>query len=236
MITGTLIQNATDGFDAHVHSLTFDIALTMRPNTGKSGKTQPDYLVFTKSVSGRELRVGAMWNAKGQKSGTPYFSIRITGKTGRTYFMNAFADEDLHGASWTILPLLSKEVTPVFVQGDLEMLDDGGLVGSIASHDFDLDVTLLEVPHDPAKNQPAYRIMGRSPQGVPVQIGSAWNAVSEASGNPYISLKFTSPQGTAHRANAVMGPNTPEGYFDILPFADQPQDKASADAFDGTFA
>lgn len=102
------------------------------------------------------------------------------------------------------------------INGALEKLDDGGFVGWIADLTFDVNVTLMDNPNKAKDTHPDYAIMGKSPSGRAIRVGSAWNQTSGA-GNDYLSLALDIA-GNNVRMNALpdQGDNTK---FQIVPWA-----------------
>ena len=50
-------------------------------------------------------------------------------------------------------------------------------------------------------------------------MGSIWKARSERSGNDYLSVAFSSPTGTLHRASGLRREDDPSGTYEIVAFA-----------------
>ena len=88
------------------------------------------------------------------------------------------------------------------IQGSLTKLDDDTFAGTIYSLSFDLDITLVDNPYKSKDSHPDYAINGKSPRGKSLRVGSAWNAIGQTSGKPYLSLSIDLGTGTTIRANA----------------------------------
>lgn len=102
------------------------------------------------------------------------------------------------------------------IQGTLTKLDDDAFTGTIFSLSFDVDITLVDNPYKSKDSHPDYAINGKSPRGNALRVGSAWNAVGQTSGKPYLSLSIDLGTGTTIRANAfpATGDNAKDGdYF-----------------------
>lgn len=218
MITGTLTQDA-DGqsFTATVSTLLFDVArIAVVPNPHKTADNHPDHHLEVRTPRGRTMRVGAMWRATSERSGREYHSLTLTDRMGRTWRMNAVRGEDTPEGTWRIVPLAGGEPEPVALTGRLEALDDGNLAGSLGGYDFDLDFVAVENPHKAEEHHPDWHMEARSPAGVAVRVGSIWRARSERTGNAYLSMAFSTPTGTRHRANALRREGTPEDVFEVV--------------------
>ena len=57
------------------------------------------------------------------------------------------------------------------------------------------------------------------PAGAVARMGSIWKAVLERSGNAYLSIAFSSPTGTQHRANALHREGAVPGLYELVPYA-----------------
>lgn len=221
MITGTLIQNATAStFTASISTMLFDIArIAVVPNGYKTADNHPDFHLEIRTPRGRTMRVGSMWKAISEKSGRSYFSLSLTDRMGRVWRMNAVRNEETPENQWQIVPLAGGKTDPITLTGRIETLDDDNLAGFIGSYDFDMDFTAVENPHKTDPNHPDYHIEARSPAGVLIRMGSIWKAKSERSGAEYLSIAFSSPTGTQHRANGLRREDTPSGEYEIVAFA-----------------
>ena len=220
MITGTLTQN-TDAktFTASISTMLFDIArIAVVENGYKTAENHPDHHLEVRTPRGRVMRVGSMWKAVSEKSGRAYFSLSLTDRMGRTWRMNAVRNDDTPEGTWQIVPLAGGRTEPIAVTGRIETLDDDNLAGFIGSYDFDMDVTAVLNPHKTDPNHPDWHIEARSPAGQLIRMGSIWKATSERSGNAYLSIAFSSPTGTQHRANALRREDMAQGEYEIVAF------------------
>ena len=224
MMTGTLTQNATlktgaQTFTASISTMFFDIArIAVVENAYKTADNHPDYHLEVRTPRGRSLRIGSMWKAVSEKSLRAYFSLAITDRMGRTWRMNAVRNEETPEGTWQIVPMTGGKTEGLAITGKIETLDDGHLAGFIGSYDFDLDFVAIEKTDKADPNHPDYHIEARSPSGVLIRMGSIWNAVSERSGNAYLSIAFSSPTGTQHRANGLRREGDPSGAYEIVAY------------------
>ena len=221
MITGTLTRNAdARTFTATISTMLFDIMrIAVIENAWKTVDNHPDYHLEIRTPRGRTLRIGSMWKAVSEKSGRAYYSLAITDRMGRTWRMNAVRNDETSEGTWQIVPMTGGKTGRIMVTGKIETLDDDNLAGFIGSYDFDMDFTAVENPHKTDPNHPDYHIEARSPAGVLIRMGSIWKTVSERTGNAYLSIAFSSPTGTQHRANGLRRDNTPASEFEIVAFA-----------------
>ena len=221
MITGTLTENANaKTFTATISTLLFDIArIAVIPNAYKTADNHPDYQLEIRTPRGRIMRIGSMWKAVSEKSGREYYSLAITDRMGRTWRMNAVRNDETPKGTWQIVPMTGGKTENIALTGQIETLDDDNLAGFIGSYDFDMDFVAVEklVKADP--NHPDYHIEARSPAGVVIRMGSIWKALSERSGNAYLSIAFSSPTGTQHRANGLHREGAAPGLYEIVPYA-----------------
>ena len=218
MITGTLTQNAdARTFTASISTMMFDIArIAVVANAYKTAENHPDYHLEVRTPRGRTMRVGSMWKAVSEKSGRSYFSLAITDRMGRTWRMNAVRNEETPEGTWQIVPMTGGKTEPIALTGRLELLDDDNFAGFIGGYDFDMDFTAVESRTKTDPNHPDYHIEARSPAGVLIRMGSIWKARSERTGTEYLSIAFSSPQGTQHRANALRRDDAPSGAYEIV--------------------
>ena len=221
MITGTLTQNANaKGFTATVSTMLFDIArIAVVENAYKSADNHPDYHLEVRTPRGRTLRIGSMWKAVSEKSGRAYYSLALTDRMGRTWRMNAVQGGETPEGTWTIVPMTGGKTETLALTGKIELLDDGNLAGFIGGYDFDMDFVAIEKPEKADPNHPDYHIEARSPGGVLIRMGSIWKAVSERTGNAYLSIAFSSPTGTQHRANGLRRDGDATGAWEIVTYA-----------------
>ena len=221
MITGTLTQNAdAKTFTATISTMLFDIArIAVVSNGYKTAENHPDYHLEVRTPRGRTMRVGSMWKAISEKSKRSYFSLSLTDRMGRVWRMNAVRNEETPEGIWQIVPLAGGKTDGIALTGRIETLDDDNLAGFIGSYDFDMDFTAVENPHKTDPNHPDYHIEARSPAGVLIRMGSIWKAKSERTGAEYLSIAFSSPTGTQHRANGLRRENARSGEYEIVAFA-----------------
>ena len=221
MITGTLTQNAdAQTFTASISTMMFDIArIAVVANGYKTADNHPDFHLEVRTPRGRTMRVGSMWKAIGEKSKRAYFSLAITDRMGRNWRMNAVRNDETPEGTWQIVPLAGGKTDPIALTGRIETLDDDNLAGFIGGYDFDMDFTAVENPHKTDPNHPDYHIEARSPAGILIRMGSIWKAKSERTGMEYLSMAFSSPRGTQHRANGLRREDTPSGEYEIVAFA-----------------
>lgn len=221
MITGTLTQNANaQTFTAIISTMFFDIArIAVAPNAYKSADNHPDYHLEVRTPRGRTLRIGSMWKAISEKSGRAYFSIAITDRMGKTWRMNAVRNDETPDGTWQIVPMTGGKTEGLVLTGRIETLDDDNLAGFIGSYDFDMEFVAIEKADKTDPNHPDYHIEARSPSGVLIRMGSIWKAVSERSGNAYLSIAFSSPTGTQHRANGLRREDDEAGVYEIVAYA-----------------
>ena len=137
---------------------------------------------------------------------------------GRAWRMNAVRNDDMAKGAWQIVPLAGGQTEQVMVNGHIEMLDDGALVGTMGSYDFDMDFVGLPNPFKASDDHPDFHIEVKSPGGTPIRMGSIWQQTS-AQNNAYLSISFYSPFGASHRVNGLRGTDTAEGKFDIVPMS-----------------
>ncbi len=213
MITGTLTQNAdARTFTASISTMMFDIArIAVVPNPYKTADNHPDF-----HLEVRTMRVGSMWKAVSEKSKREYFSLALTDKMGRTWRMNAVRNEETPDGEWQIVPMTGGKTEQIALTGQLEMLDDDNFAGFIGGYDFDMDFTAVESQTETDPNHPDYHIEARSPAGVLIRMGSIWKAKSERTGTEYLSIAFSSPRGTQHRANAFRREDAASGEYEIV--------------------
>ena len=218
MITGTLTQNADKKtFTANISTMMFDIArVAVVENAYKSADNHPDYHLEVRTPRGKALRVGSMWKAVSEKSKREYFSLSITDRMGRVWRMNAVRNDETAKGTWEIVPLAGGHTERTVLTGQIETLDDGNFAGTIGSYDFDMDFTAVANPHKTEDQHPDFHIEARSPGGALIRMGSIWNAVSPRSGNAYLSIAFSSPMGTQHRANALRRDDDAAGTYEIV--------------------
>ncbi len=221
MITGTLTQNAkTNTFTASISTMMFDIArIAVVENAYKTADNHPDYHLEVRTPRGRTMRIGSMWKAVSEKSGRSYFSLAITDRANRTWRMNAVRNDETVKGTWQIVPMTGGKTEGIAVTGKIETLDDDNLAGFIGSFDFDMDFVAVEKLDKADPNHPDYHIEARSPAGVLIRMGSIWKAVSERSGNAYLSIVFSSPTGTQHRANGLRREGDADGTYEIVAYA-----------------
>ena len=221
MITGTLTQNANaKGFTATVSTMLFDIArIAVVENAYKSADNHPDYHLEVRTPRGRTMRVGSMWKAVSEKSGRSYFSLSLTDRMGRTWRMNAVRNDETPGGDVGHRADDRRRTEALALTGQIETLDDDNLAGFIGGYDFDMDFVAVENAHKADPNYPDYHIEARSPAGVLIRMGSIWKAVSERSGNAYLSIAFSSPDGTQHRANGLRREDDATGAYEIVAYA-----------------
>ena len=217
MIAGTLTRNA-DGtsYGLSVSTLMFDIArLSVQPNPYKSADNHPDFQITARTPRGRVMRVGSMWSAVSKTSKREYFQIALTDRMGRIWRMNAVRDEEMEAGAWRIVPLAGGTTETIALTGTVETLDDGNLALSIGSYDFDMDAVAVENAHRASDDHPDWHIEALSPGGNAVRMGSIWKAVSQATGNEYLSIAFHSPMGGQHRANGLRRDGDAPGVFEV---------------------
>ena len=218
MITGTLTRNAdARTFTASISTMLFDIArVAVVENAYKTADNHPDYHLEVRTPRGRTMRVGSMWKAVSEKSGRAYFSLAITDRMGRTWRMNAVRNDETAEGTWQIVPMTGGKTEPLALTGQLELLDDDNFAGFIGGYDFDMEFTAVESQTKADPNHPDYHIEARSPAGVLIRMGSIWKAKSERTGTEYLSIAFSSPRGTQHRANAFRREDAPSGVYEIV--------------------
>ena len=218
MITGTLTQNAdARSFTASISTMMFDIArVAVVANAYKTADNHPDFHLEVRTPRGRTMRVGSMWKAVSEKSGRSYFSLAITDKMGRTWRMNAVRGDETPEGTWQIVPMTGGKTEAIALTGQLELLDDDNFAGFIGGYDFDMDFTAVENPYKTDVTHPDYHIEARSPAGVLIRMGSIWKARSERTGTEYLSIAFSSPRGTQHRANAFRREDAAAGEYEIV--------------------
>ena len=218
MITGTLTQNAkTNTFTASISTMLFDIArIAVAPNAYKTADNHPDFHLEVRTPRGRTLRVGSMWKAVSDKSGRAYFSLAITDRMNRTWRMNAVRNDETPEGTWQIVPMTGGKTEGIAITGKIETLDDDNLAGFIGSYDFDMDFVAVEKPEKADPNHPDYHIEARSPAGVLIRMGSIWKATSERTGTEYLSIAFSTPTGTQHRANGLRRDDAPSGEYEVV--------------------
>ena len=218
MITGTLTRNAdARTFTASISTMLFDIArVAVVENAYKTADNHPDYHLEVRTPRGRTMRVGSMWKAVSEKSGRAYFSLAITDRMGRTWRMNAVRNDETAEGTWQIVPMTGGKTEPLALTGQLELLDDDNFAGFIGGYDFDMEFTAVESQTKADPNHPDYHIEARSPAGVLIRMGSIWKAKSERTGTEYLSIAFSSPRGTQHRANAFRRDDAPSGAYEIV--------------------
>ena len=218
MITGTLTQNAkSKGFTASISTMLFDIArIAVVENAYKTADNHPDYHLEVRTPRGRTMRIGSMWKAVSEKSGRAYFSLAITDRTNRTWRMNAVRNDETPDGTWAIVPMTGGRTESIALTGRNETLDDDNLAGFIGSFDFDMDFVAVEKPVKADPNHPDYHIEARSPAGVLIRMGSIWKTVSDRTGNAYLSIAFSSPTGTQHRANGLRREGDATGAYEIV--------------------
>ena len=76
-----------------------------------------------------------------------------------------------------------------------------GYKGFIADLTFDAEVRLVPNPRKTKDNHPDFRVMATNVAGREIEVGGAWNKVSEA-GNDYVSIGITT-LGRKLNCNAV---------------------------------
>ena len=229
MITGKLIENAKSaGFAAEIHAMTFDlVGLKIVTNEFKTKDNHPDYHIEFATPRGRALRIGSMWKAVSEKTGNEYFSISITDKMGRDWRMNAVRNEDMAKGEWQVVPLAGGKTEQIMLNGQIELLEDDAMVGTIGSYEFDIDFIGTPNAFKSSDDHPDYHIEVKSPAGVAIRMGSIWKATADRSGMEYLSMAFYSPYGGNHRANGLRRENDPEGVFEIVPLTGPKEVKAA---------
>ena len=99
----------------------------------------------------------------------------------------------------------------------LEKTDDDAFTGRVASLDFDVNVTILpNAAKKEGTNAPDYRVVGKSPRGMDIEIGAGWNKISQAK-KPYVSVTADFGMGEMN-LNLV---ERQDGTFTLLPYADR---------------
>ncbi len=101
------------------------------------------------------------------------------------------------------------------INGTLTKTDDGAYAGWIADLTFDVTVTLIDNAYKTKDSHPDYAVMGRSPSGREIRVGSAWSQTSRA-GNEYVSLALD-VTGHQVRVNALPSPDSATE-FQIVPW------------------
>lgn len=204
MLTGTLTAFANGtGFDGLLSTMYFDLGFTMVPNDYKTKDNHPDFQIIFKNSKGRAIRLGSAWTSVSEKTGNSYYSMSITDGRGKEWRMNAVRNEESADGEWQLIPLAGGETLRTMLDGEIEMTDDDALVGSVGSMEFDFNFVAIPVEEKASDDHPDYRIECRSPSGKIIRMGSIWNATSQRSGNPYLSLRFYTPEGDQIVANGV---------------------------------
>ncbi len=221
MITGTLKADAHgQPTTASISTLLFDLPrVAVVPNAHKAADNHPDHNLEFRTPRGRAMRVGSMWSAVSERTGRAYHSLALTDRMGRVWRMNAVRGDETAEGAWSIVPLAGGRAEPIALTGRIETLDDGHLAGFIGSYDFDMDFAAIENAYKAEPSHPDWHVEARSPGGVPIRMGSIWRAVSERSGNAYLSLAFTSPIGGHHRANGHHREGAAPGHYEIVALA-----------------
>lgn len=98
----------------------------------------------------------------------------------------------------------------------LEKTDDGAFTGRAASLDFDVNITILPITGKTKDTAPDYRVIGKSPRGMDVEIGAGWNKTSQAK-KPYVSVTADFGFGDMN-LNLVQ---RQDGTFTLIPYADR---------------
>ncbi|MEM6943199.1 MAG: DUF736 family protein [Pseudomonadota bacterium] len=103
------------------------------------------------------------------------------------------------------------------ITGDLTETDDGAYAGFIASLTFDVEITLVPNAWKTKESHPAWAVMGTSPRGRPLRIGSAWNAVGKGERQtPYLSISIDVAGGQTVRVNGFEDADA-SGHFRLSP-------------------
>lgn len=88
---------------------------------------------------------------------------------------------------------------------------------SVSTLLFDLPrIQVVANPHKAADHYPDHHLEFRTPRGRVLRVGSVWRAVSQRSGNAYLSLAFMSPLGSHHRANALPREGEAPGAYEVV--------------------
>jgi len=85
---------------------------------------------------------------------------------------------------------------------DNEAIETSKATGTIATIDWDLDITL--VPNEGSKsNSPTHRIVAKSPRGHDIECGAVWKKQNKETGADYFSLNIRGRNFNANLGQAA---------------------------------
>lgn len=225
MFAGTITKTATKtniSYAGSIHSRSFDIAIKLVVAAKLSPKS-PDFAITAVNTAGRTVKIGSAWNET-SPAGNAYISMAIDVGHGQ-FRVNAVQSKEAakgKSAAFEIIPFIANTSMPSgSMSGELIAMDaDDAFAGHVASLMFDLDFVAVPNAYKTEEKHPDYRLEIRSPNGTVIRVGSAWKAVSERTGNSYMSLLINTPDGDL-RVNAVQNDDQRRGNaYAIIPFID----------------
>ncbi len=90
------LRRTDDGFEGYIASETIDRDLVVTKNTSEERlEESPDFIVYTKSPSGRLIEIGGVWH-RISRADNEYLSMSIK-VDGRIYNANAFPKKGKSG-------------------------------------------------------------------------------------------------------------------------------------------
>lgn len=168
------------------------------------------------------MRVGAMWKALA-RSGAEYYSFNVTDRRGVKWQANAVRNEDLADGEWVVVPLADGQTERIMLTGDLQVMDDDTLAGTIESYDFAMNFIAVPSANKTEDSDPDFHIEITSPAKNANPHGLDLDHQVTNDGQAYYSMAFHGPQGGQHRANALQRDDAKKGapkIYEIVPLAE----------------
>lgn len=106
-LTGKIETLDDDNFAGHVGSYDFDMDFTAVENPHKTEDHHPDYHIEARSPAGVLIRMGSIWKAVSERTGTEYLSIAFSSPWGAQHRANGFIREGAPAGQYEIVPYAS---------------------------------------------------------------------------------------------------------------------------------
>ncbi|PZX14237.1 uncharacterized protein (DUF736 family) [Palleronia aestuarii] len=112
-LTGQLELLDDDNFAGFIGGYDFDMDFTAVENPHKTDPSHPDYHIEARSPAGVLIRMGSIWKARSERTGTAYLSIAFASPRGSQHRANAFRREDAEPGVYEIVALTGPDLAVV---------------------------------------------------------------------------------------------------------------------------
>jgi uncharacterized protein (DUF736 family) len=100
------IETLDDGHLAGaIGSYDFDLDFTAVENAHRTQESHPDWHMEARSPAGVPIRMGSIWRARSERTGTAYLSLAFHSPFGAQHRANAFAGQGEHAGEYDVVAL-----------------------------------------------------------------------------------------------------------------------------------